>query len=71
MEKKKTFREILLDSLTDKEKDVLAMRFGVDEYEAVATVTRGRIREIEKRALEKLQARSKSMRTSEPVLDDD
>ena len=73
-EKKKTLKEVLADlrnSMTDREREVLDMRIGLDEYEGQATVSRERIQEIEKRALEKLQARGKSMRTFEPVLDDE
>ena len=68
MEEKKTLKEVLADlrnSMTDRERQVLDMRTALGEYEGQATVTRERIREIEKRALEKLRARSKS------VLDDD
>jgi DNA-directed RNA polymerase sigma subunit (sigma70/sigma32) len=73
-EKKKTLKEVLADlrnSMTDREREVLDMRISLDEYEGQATVSRERIQEIEKGALEKLQARGKSMRTFEPVLDDE
>jgi len=73
-EGKKTLKEVLADlrnSMTDKEREILDMRTGLSEYEEQATVTRERIREVEERALEKLRARSKSMRTFDSVLDDD
>ena len=58
---KKTMRELLMPELTDREKEVLAMRFDLTagDVEEEFALTREHILAVEKRALEKLQARSK------------
>ena len=61
--------DVLRGDLTDKERKVLDMRFGLDastgEVGESFRVTRERIREIEEKALRKLRARA-----DRPSMDD-
>jgi len=60
--------ESVLDTLTDRERDVLKLRFGLDdgyqrtleEVGRIFKVTRERIRQIEAKALKKLKHPSRS-----------
>jgi len=62
--------ESVLDTLTEREKDVLKLRFGLDdgyqrtleEVGHIFKVTRERIRQIEAKALKKLKHPSRSRR---------